>query len=611
MDMRIRRVVVLGHSGFIGTALLRRLRATRLGIDIVGLAREDLDLSTPEGAALATPHFDKHTAVVLCSGIKRQLGDSPDTFLKNVAIVANVAKILADHPVARVVYLSSAAVYGEDIENLAITEATPLNARSYYGLAKQTGEWILARVAAASPEMTLGLVRPATVYGPGDLGTAYGPSGFLDAALSGRPITVWGDGSELREFIYIDDVAAILADYVFMDHDGPLNLVSGTSYSCCDVLDVVRVASGAVLEVNSRPRTKDKVDHRFDNTAFRRLFPSLRFTSIAEGTARMHAAQRLRDDRGAARFPHTPCLRPDVCGPMSERTGYLVIGGDSLVGGGTVAALGRRGARVLATTRRRATIDAGRVHLDFEDPATFRAPPGIGYAFLIAAAANYERCERDPQARVINVELIPRLVVSLLEQGVFVAFVSTNSVFGGERPWPHEDDPHAPGIAYARQKSEGEAAIRAAAERHGATERLAIVRLTKILNASVSPLPAWLAAWDRGEAVEPFEDLIFAPISVRFVGEALATIGASRAAGNLHVSGAENVSYVAFAHALARRLGVDPALIRPTTAVAKGVHIPFKPRYSGLGMTRTAPLTGLAPQPLDRLVDDLATELGR
>lgn len=296
---------------------------------------------------------------------------------------------------------------------------------------------------------------------------------------------------------------------------------------------------------------------------------------------------------------------------MSERTGYLVVGGDSLVGGGTVAALARRGERVLATTRRRETVGDGRIHLDFEDPAGFRAPPGLGCALLIAAATNYDRCERDPRARVINVELIPRLAAALLEQGLFVAFISTNAVFGGDRPWPHEDDPHAPGIAYARQKSEGEAAIRAAAARLGAADRLAIVRLTKILDASVPPLPAWRAAWALGEPVEPFEDLVFAPISVRFVGEALATIGARRAAGNLHVSGAENVSYVTFAEALARRSGVDPRLIRPTTAAAKGVHIAFKPRYSGLGMTRTGPLTGLAPQPLDRLVDDLAGGPGR
>jgi dTDP-4-dehydrorhamnose reductase len=145
----------------------------------------------------------------------------------------------------------------------------------------------------------------------------------------------------------------------------------------------------------------------------------------------------------------------------------------------------------------------------------------------------------------------------------------------------------------------------------GATDRLNIVRLTKIMNAGVSPLPAWFSAWDRGKPVQPFEDLVFAPISVKFVGQALATIGEARIPGELHLSGAENVSYVEFAHALAKRLKVDPALIRPTTAVAKGVHIPFKPRYSGLGMTRTTELTKIRPQRLDELVDDLAADIGR
>ena len=151
--------------------------------------------------------------------------------------------------------------------------------------------------------------------------------------------------------------------------------------------------------------------------------------------------------------------------------------------------------------------------------------------------------------------------------------------------------------------------VRAAAERLGATGRLNIVRLTKIMNASVSPLPAWFAAWKRGEPVNPFSDLIFAPISVKFVGEALATIGEKRVSGNLHLSGTENVTYVEFAHALARRLGADPSLIHATTSVEKGVNIPFLPRYSGLGMTRTTQLTTVEPQRLDRLIDDLIADV--
>ena len=128
------------------------------------------------------------------------------------------------------------------------------------------------------------------------------------------------------------------------------------------------------------------------------------------------------------------------------------------------------------------------------------------------------------------------------------------------------------------------------------------------MGRDTSPLPNWFSAWEKGEPVQPFSDLIFAPMSVRFVGEALATIGPKRIAGNLHLSGAENVSYVDFAACLARKLGVDTRLIVPTTAEEKGVVIPFKPRYSGLGMQRTTELTGVAPQTLDQVVSDLTTQ---
>jgi dTDP-4-dehydrorhamnose reductase len=293
---------------------------------------------------------------------------------------------------------------------------------------------------------------------------------------------------------------------------------------------------------------------------------------------------------------------------MTGKGKFLVVGGDSLVGGGLYRALERRGNAPLASTRRRDTVGERRVQLDFESDTPFRAPPGIDYAFIVAAATNYDRCEKDPLAHRINVELVPRVVASLLEQGVFVTFISTNSVFGGERPWPGEDDPHAPGIAYARQKAEAEKVIRASTERMKAADRLNIVRLTKILDRDTSPLPAWFSAWKRGEAVQPFSDLIFAPMTVRFVGEALATIGEKRVPGNLHLSGAQNVSYVDFAKSLAGRLDVDPRLISPTTAVEKGVTIPFKPRYSGLGMRRTTELTGITPQTLAEVAADLTAQ---
>lgn len=289
LHSEIDKVVVIGHTGFIGSALLRRLSEAHPDLEVVGLSLSEIDLARPESAGQAARHLGQRVAVVMCAAIKRQLGDSADIYLRNTGISVNFANLIAANPVRRVVYLSSAAVYGEDIENLAIDEASPINCRSHYGLAKMTAEWLLTRAASTHPSMSVGFVRPATIYGPGDLGTAYGPSGFLDAAMAGKEITLWGDGRELREFVFIDGVAEALLRYTFLDHSGPLNLVAGHSYTFVDALDAVSKACGRRPAVTSRPRSKDKVDNRFDNALLRRLMPDMRFTSLDEGVVRMHA----------------------------------------------------------------------------------------------------------------------------------------------------------------------------------------------------------------------------------------------------------------------------------------------------------------------------------
>ena len=291
---------------------------------------------------------------------------------------------------------------------------------------------------------------------------------------------------------------------------------------------------------------------------------------------------------------------------VSEENCFLVCGADSLVGQGLIEALNFRGRRTLATTRRKASAVGSRIYMDFEKPDTYELPCGVNYVFVVAAATNYDRCETDPNARKINVFWTPQFVRAALAHGAFVTFVSTNSVFGGDKPWPHEDAPHAPGIEYARQKSDAEREIHSVARELDALNRLNIVRLTKILSSTTSPIPSWRETWTRGGVIEPFSDLIFAPMSVPFVGTALAQIGETRVPGNLHLSGAENVSYVDFAFALAKQWHIDRSRISPTTSNEKGVHIPFKPKFSGLGMLRTHELCGLSPQSLESVIADIS-----
>jgi dTDP-4-dehydrorhamnose reductase len=291
------------------------------------------------------------------------------------------------------------------------------------------------------------------------------------------------------------------------------------------------------------------------------------------------------------------------------RAAYLVVGGDSLVGAELVKVLENQGHEVIASTRRSETVSDKRIFIDFENQDVDLIPRHIDYVFVVAAATNYNICETDPKSYKTNVELIPEFVLNLLRRKIFVTLVSTNSVFGGEVPWPDENCPHAPTIAYAKQKAMAESNIKQEICRTKENNFYNVVRLTKVLNKSISPLPNWLESWHNNGVIEPFDDLLFAPISLRYAAEGLAKIGRMRISGNFHLSGKENVSYSDLALALAKKLCIERSRIVPVTSISKGVKLLYNPRYSGIGMKSTTNQTGIIPQPLSDVVSDLILEL--
>jgi UDP-glucose 4-epimerase len=257
---------------------------------VQGFSLGDIDLSEHARSRDLLSEFDHDTLVIACAAIKRQEGDSPDTYLRNMAITVTMAKLLAERSVGRLVYLSSSAVYGEDIENRNITEATPIHPRSYYGLHKANSEWIFRRVVSEGAASSLLILRPATIYGPGESSNSYGPVGFLNAARRDEPILLWGDGSELREFVHIKDAADAIARLALGAAEGVVNLVSGKSHTFRDIVDEISSALGRAAVVHSRLRSKDRVDNQFDATRLMQLLPGFQFTPLADGVCATLAA---------------------------------------------------------------------------------------------------------------------------------------------------------------------------------------------------------------------------------------------------------------------------------------------------------------------------------
>ncbi|WP_211942348.1 NAD-dependent epimerase/dehydratase family protein [Cylindrospermopsis raciborskii] len=280
-----RKIVILGHSGFIGQHLEAFLRNSY--VKVIGQSLPDVDLTRWQSAEQLSSHLTRETSLILTAAVKRQFGDNLEAFHQNLAIVENVCRLLEKNPVKQVVFFSSAAVYGEETENISISEETPVNPTSFYGIAKYSGECLLRKTCIDRQINSLVCLRPPLIYGLGDLAKTYGPSGFCTAALAGQTIALWGDGMELREFIYIEDLCRIVTRLLDLDFFGALNIVSGASYSFADIVSILK-QKFPDLRVNSRPRSREKANNAFNPTRIKSLLPpDFKFTSLEEGISKI------------------------------------------------------------------------------------------------------------------------------------------------------------------------------------------------------------------------------------------------------------------------------------------------------------------------------------
>jgi UDP-glucose 4-epimerase len=279
----IKKIIILGHSGFIGSYLMNFFQKHSHIVEIVGYSSPSLDLTDSHHVLELAGIFDLQTAVIMCSGIKKQFGDNLEIFSKNVKMVENICAILHDKPVCRFLYFSSAEVYGDAIHNTNISEDTPINPTTYYGIAKYTSERLLQKVIASQKDSSLLILRPPLVYGPCDTSRGYGPAGFVWSAINKEEIKLWGDGSELREFIFIYDLVKIVCNMTFNNYNGVLNVASGRSYTFQDILKILLDIVDFKFQINSCPRTKRKVDHIYSNKVLMQLLPDFVFTSLDEG----------------------------------------------------------------------------------------------------------------------------------------------------------------------------------------------------------------------------------------------------------------------------------------------------------------------------------------
>lgn len=252
-------------------------------LEVIGISRREMDLTNSAQTKKLADLFTKETVVVMLSAIKPNTEDNLSKFRQNVSMVTNLCSILEKHPVGRFLYMSSASVYGEDIAHPPISETTPAEPRTYYSIAKYMCERLLWKTLSNNKNCSFLIVRSVAIYGPHDIKISYNPAGFFKNAWKGETIMLKGDGSEKREFLYVDDVVKLLYFFTFHSYDGIINLASGTSYSFRDALQIISSLIPGKISITSVKRSKEKIDIVYDTTLLRRVVPAFRFTPLVGG----------------------------------------------------------------------------------------------------------------------------------------------------------------------------------------------------------------------------------------------------------------------------------------------------------------------------------------
>lgn len=264
------QIVVTGAAGFIGSTLAERLLT--LGHEVTGVdcfsdyyspsqKRKnievlnsnpkfefiELDLASDELDGIGAPVAIFHQAGQ--PGVRASWGAGFDQYVRaNVLSTQRVLEYSVANSVQRFVYASSSSVYG-DAERFPTRETDLPKPKSPYGATKLAGEH-LTNVYATNFGLPTISLRYFTVYGPRqrpDMAFRR----FIEAALDGSELTVFGDGNQVREFTHVDDivtanVAALSPD---LSPGSVLNLSGGATVSVRDVLRAIEEIHGQPLRV--------------------------------------------------------------------------------------------------------------------------------------------------------------------------------------------------------------------------------------------------------------------------------------------------------------------------------------------------------------------------
>ena len=290
------KVVVTGGAGFIGANLVRVLRREEPGWDVTVIdnlstgTRANLDgcdgirlrqASILDDVALGATVDNAEAIVHLAArpSVQRSVVDPLTSHDVNATGTIHVLDAARRAGVRHLIVASSSSVYGAT-RQLPKHEDLPTRPLSPYAASKLATEAYTLAYSHCYDVPAL-VFRFFNVFGPlQPAGHAYAAAipAFLAAATRDRPIPIFGDGLQTRDFTYVDSLCAVVVDALRrrVSNGTPVNLAFGSRRSLIDVVDTMAELMGRPLErMHTDARPGDVRDSQADTTQLRALFPDI------------------------------------------------------------------------------------------------------------------------------------------------------------------------------------------------------------------------------------------------------------------------------------------------------------------------------------------------
>jgi UDP-glucose 4-epimerase len=302
------RVLVTGGAGFIGSHLVDSLLARGSEVALLDHLRRSpkpwVAYAVRHGAQLhvadvrdltalrqafqaARPEVVMHLAAQV--DVRRSVADPAYDAQVNVAGTVSVLEAARAVGARRILFASTAAAYGNP-EHVPTREDESIAPLSPYGTSKAAAEWYLEQYSRLHGLSTLSL-RMANVYGPrqdpqGEAGVV---AIFAGASDTGRPVTVFGDGRQTRDYVYVSDVVDAWIAAAESDAGGALNVSTGVEVAVLDLVEELGLAHELAPS-----RAGEVARSCLDPSAAERALGWSARVPLAEGLQRTLAALRER-----------------------------------------------------------------------------------------------------------------------------------------------------------------------------------------------------------------------------------------------------------------------------------------------------------------------------